>query len=80
MEIPGTVTPSVDAVSCSWFNPCSPAGELDRDQADYRRLPPQQTAPSNANSRGGRSSGYGGVRYDGATDEPSGSVDSINKE
>lgn len=66
MEIPSTVTHSVDAISCAGFNPCIPAGKLECDRADYHLLLPQQTGPSNANSRSSHSPGYGRVRYEGA--------------
>ncbi|KAK1893813.1 Cation channel sperm-associated protein subunit epsilon [Dissostichus eleginoides] len=70
MEIPGMVTHWTEAISCAGINPCSPEGELECDRADYRLLPPQQTGPSNANSRGSHSAGYGGERYDGAPTSP----------
>lgn len=77
MEIPGTVTHLLDAISSAGFNPRSPAGELERDRADYRRLLPQQAGPADANGRGGRSAVCGGARCGGA---PSGPVNSISEE
>ena len=57
-------------ISYARFNPCIPAGELECDRADYRLLLPQQSGPSNANSRGSHFPGHGGGRYKGTATQP----------